>query len=111
MTENIIKKSLAFAKNQADHIVAEAQSLKDRQITRGLIRLNQRKFQLQKLEKERELLGRQNQIWQRIHADTHTVDSTVQKTNQSGNNQHLATFSLDTQPFNASGRFADSDFG
>lgn len=49
--QQAIQKSLAFAKNQADHIVAEAQSLKSRQISRGLVKINQSKYQLQKLEK------------------------------------------------------------
>lgn len=71
-----IQKSLAFARNQADHIVAEAQSLKSRQISRGMVKINQRKFELQKLEKEREQLGRQNQIWQQIHREHHVTAST-----------------------------------
>jgi len=36
----------AFAKNQASQIVGEAQSLKSRQICRGLIKINQSRFQL-----------------------------------------------------------------
>ena len=60
---------MAYEKNKADHIIAEAQSLKDRQIARGLVKLNQRRYQLQKLEKERAILGKQNLMWQRIHKD------------------------------------------
>ena len=54
---------MAYEKNKADHIIAEAQSLKDRQIARGLVKLNQRRYQLQKLEKERAILGKQNLMW------------------------------------------------
>lgn len=56
--QEAFRKSMAYEKNRTDHIIAEAQSLKDRQIARGLVKLNQRRYQLQKLEKERAILGK-----------------------------------------------------
>lgn len=73
--QQAIQHSLAFARNQADHIVAEAQSLKSRQISRGLVKINQSKYQLQKLEKQKEQIGRQNQLWQQIHRDNNVTST------------------------------------
>lgn len=103
--QQAIQHSLAFARNQADHIVAEAQSLKSRQISRGLVKINQSKYQLQKLEKQKEQIGRQNQLWQQIHRDNN-ITTTKRGRSQPGS-AHAKVRTTATAPLQAADNESD----